>query len=166
MIRFYWNDKLVSCHKTQEEAFEQGLKYLRQHSALPEPGFKRITLRQCSFIDTTEIDWWKHSKILFERFTDWIWYKRYYDSRGVLMDMKRILSEIKGKGYLSLDDITQLTEINPNFLDSFARCYKLTTEEVRVLASEKEITFNMVFEYIEIDYSALAYWLRKSKITP
>lgn len=166
MIIFYWNDKLVSRGETQEEAFEQGFKYLRQHSALPEPGFKRMPLRQCSFIDTTEIDWWKHSKILFERFTDWIWYKRYSDSRGVLIDMKRILSEIKGKGYLSLDDITQLTEINPNFLDSFARCYKLTTEEVKVLASEKEITFDMVFEYIEIRYSALAYWLRKLKIIP
>jgi hypothetical protein len=35
-----------------------------------------------------------------------------------------------------------------------------------VLASEREVTFNMVFEYIEIDYLALAYWLRKSKITP
>ena len=82
------------------------------------------------------------------------------------MDMKRILSEVKRKGYLSLDDITQLTEINPNFLDSFAKCYKLTTEKVRVLASERDITFDMVFEYIEIRYSALAYWLRKGKITP
>ena len=82
------------------------------------------------------------------------------------MDMKRILSEVKRKGYLSLDDITQLTEINPNFLDSFAKCYKLTPEEVRVLASEKEITFSVVFEYIEICYSALAYWLRKAKIAP
>ena len=45
-------------------------------------------------------------------------------------------------------------------------CYKLTAEEVKVLASEKEITFDMVFEYIEIRYLALAYWLRKSKITP
>ena len=164
MIRFYWNDKLVSCHETQEEAFEQGFKYLRQHSALPD--FKRMPHRQCAFVDTTELDRWKHSKILFERFTDWIWYKRYSDNRGVLMDMKRILSEVKRKGYLSLDDITQLTEINPNFLDSFAKCYKLTPEEVRVLASEKEITFSVVFEYIEICYSALAYWLRKSKITP
>ena len=182
MIRFYWNDELVSCHETQEEAFEQGFKYLRQHSALPdfkrmphrqcsfidtiEPDFKRMPHRQCAFVDTTELDWWKHSKILFERFTDWIWYKRYSDSRGVLMDMMRILSEIKRKRYLSLDDITQLTEINPNFLDSFARCYKLTPEEVRVLASERDITFDMVFEYIEIRYSALAYWLRKAKIAP
>lgn len=164
MIRFYWNDKLVSRHETEEEAFEQGFKYLHQHPASPD--FKRMPHRQCSFIDTTEIDWWKHSKILFERFTDWIWYKRYSDSRGVLMDMKRILSEIKGKGYLSLDDITQLTEINPNFLDSFAKCYKLTTEEVKVLAPEKEVTFDMVFEYIEIRYLALAYWLHKAKITP
>lgn len=164
MIRFYWNDKLVSCHETQEEAFEQGFKYLRQYSALPD--FKRMPHRQCAFVDTTELDWWKHSKILFERFTDWIWYKRYSDSRGVLMDMMRILSEIKRKRYLSLDDITQLTEINPNFLDSFARCYKLTPEEVRVLASERDITFDMVFEYIEIRYSALAYWLRKAKIAP
>jgi hypothetical protein len=82
------------------------------------------------------------------------------------MDMKRILLEIKRKGYLSLDDINQLIEINPYFLNNFARCYKLTPEEVKVLASEREVTFNMVFEYIEIDYSALAYWLRKSKITP
>ena len=164
MIRFYWNDKLVSRHETEEEAFEQGFKYLYQHPASPD--FKRMPHRQCSFIDTTEIDWWKHSKILFERFTDWIWYKRYSDNRGVLMDMKRILSEVKRKGYLSLDDITQLTEINPNFLDSFAKCYKLTTEKVRVLASERDITFDMVFEYIEIRYSALAYWLRKGKITP
>jgi hypothetical protein len=164
MIRFYWNDKLVSCHETQEEAFEQGFKYLHQHSALPD--FKRMPHRQCAFVDTTELDWWKHSKRIFERFTDWIWYKRYSDSRGVLMDMKRILSEIKRKGYLSLDDINQLIEINPNFLDSFARCYKLTPEEVRVLASEGEVTFDMVFEYIEIDYSALAYWLRKAEIAP
>lgn len=165
MIIFYWNDKLISRHETQEEAFEQGFKYLHQHPALPD--FKRMPHRQCSFIDTTEVDWWKHSKILFERFADWIRYKRYCDNRGVLIDMKRIFSEIKRKGYLSLDDIVQLTEeINPNFLDSFARCYKLTAEEVKVLASEKEITFDMVFEYIEIRYSALAYWLRKSKITP
>ena len=164
MIRFYWNDKLVSRHETEAEAFEQGFLYLHQHPASPD--FKRMPHRQCSFIDTTEIDWWKHSKILFERFTDWIWYKRYSDNRGVLMDMKRILSEVKRKGYLSLDDITQLTEINPNFLDSFAKCYKLTTEKVRVLASERDITFDMVFEYIEIRYSALAYWLRKGKITP
>ena len=164
MIRFYWNDKLVSRHETQEEAFEQGFKYLHQYPALSD--FKRMPHRQCAFVDTTELDWWKHSKILFERFTDWIWYKRYSDNRGVLMDMKRILSEIKRKGYLSLDDITQLTEINPNFLDSFAMCYKLTAEEVKVLASEKEITFDMVFEYIEIRYLALAYWLRKLKITP
>ena len=164
MIRFYWNDKLVSRHETEEEAFEQGFKYLHQHPASPD--FKRMPHRQCSFVDTTEIDWWKHSKILFERFTDWICYGRYCYNRGVLMDMMRILSEIKGKGYLSLDDITQLTEINPNFLDSFARCYKLTTEEVKVLAPEKEITFDMVFEYIEIRYSALAYWLRKLKIIP
>lgn len=164
MIRFYWNDKLVSRHETQEEAFEQGFKYLHQHPVSPD--FKRMPHGQCSFIDTTEIDRWKHSKLLFERFTDWIWYKRYSDSRGVLMDMKHILSEIKRKGYLSLGDITQLTEINPNFLDSFARCYKLTAEEVKVLASEKEITFDMVFEYIEIRYSALAYWLRKGKIAP
>ena len=166
MIRFYWNDKLISRHETQEEAFEKGFKYLRQHSALPEPGFKRMPHRQCSFVDTTELDWWKHSKILFERFTDWIWYKRYSDNRGVLMDMMRIFSEIKRKGYLSLDDINCLTEVNPNFLDSFARCYKLTTEEVKVLASEKEITFSVVFEYIETRYSALAYWLRKAKIAP
>jgi hypothetical protein len=163
MIRFYWNDKLVSCDKTQEEAFEQGFKYLHQHPASPD--FKLMPHRQCSFVDTTEIDWWKHSKILFERFTDWIYYKRYSDNRGVLMDMKRILSEIKRKGYLSLDDINQLIEINPYFLNNFARCYKLIPEEVKVLASEREVTFNMVFEYIEIDYSALAYWLRKSKIT-
>lgn len=164
MIRFYWNDKLVSCHETQEEAFEQGFKYLHQHPASPD--FKRMPHRQCSFIDTTEIDRWKHSKILFERFTDWIWYKRYSDNRGVLMDMMRIFSEIKRKRYLSLDDINCLTEVNPNFLDSFARCYKLTTEEVKVLASEKEITFSVVFEYIETRYSALAYWLRKAKIAP
>jgi hypothetical protein len=80
--------------------------------------------------------------------------------------MKRILSEIKRKGYLSLDDINQLTEVDPDFLRSFAKCYKLTLEEVKVLASKREVTFNMVFEYIEIRYSALAYWLRKSKITP
>ena len=164
MIRFYWNDKLVSYHETQEEAFEQGFKYLHQHPASPD--FKLMPHRQCSFVDTTEINWWKHSRILFERFTDWIYYKRYSDNRGVLMDMKRILSEIKRKGYLSLDDINQLIEINPYFLNNFARCYKLTPEDVKVLASEREVTFNMVFEYIEIDYSALAYWLRKSKITP
>jgi hypothetical protein len=164
MIRFYWNDKLVSYHETQEEAFEQGFNYLHQHPASPD--FKRMPHRQCSFVDTAEIDWWKHSKILFERFTDWICYKRYSDNRGVLMDMKRILSEIKRKGYLSLDDINQLIQINPYFLNNFARCYKLTPEEVKVLASEREVTFNMVFEYIEIDYSALAHWLRKSKITP
>ena len=164
MIKFYWNDKLVSCHETQEEAFEQGFKHLCQHSALPD--FKRMPHRQCAFVNTTETNWWKHSKLLFERFTDWIWYKRYSDNRGVLMDMKHILSEIKRKGYLSLDDINCLTEVNPNFLDSFARCYKLTTEEVKVLASEKEITFSVVFEYIEARYSALAYWLRKAKIAP
>ena len=164
MIRFYWNDKLVARYETQEEAFEQGFKYLHQYPALSD--FKRMPHRQCVFVDTTELDWWKHSKRIFEWFTDWIWYKRYSDSRDVLMDMKRILSEIKRKGYLSLDDINQLIEINPNFLDSFARCYKLTPEEVRVLASEGEVTFDMVFEYIEIDYSALAYWLRKGKIAP
>ena len=164
MIRFYWNDKLVARYETQEEAFEQGFKYLHQYPALSD--FKRMPHRQCAFVDTTELDRWKHSKILFERFTDWIWYKRYSDNRGALMDMKRILSEVKRKGYLSLDDITRLTEIGVNFLDSFARCYKLTAEEVKVLASEKEITFDMVFEYIEIRYSALAYWLRKGKIAP
>ena len=164
MIKFYWNDRLVSCHETEEEAFEQGFRYLHQHPALPD--FKHMPHRQCSFVDTTEIDWWKHSKRIFEWFTDWIWCKRYCDNRGVLMDMMRILSEVKRKGYLSLDDITQLTEINPSFLDSFAKCYKLTSEEIKVLASEREVTFDMVFEYIEIRYSALAYWLRKSKIAP
>lgn len=96
----------------------------------------------------------------------WIWYKRYCDNRGVFIDMKRILSEVKRKGYLSLDDITQLTEINPNFLHSFAKYYKLTSKEVRRLASKKEITFNMVFEYIKIRYwIGLADWLHKLEIT-
>lgn len=75
------------------------------------------------------------------------------------------MSEIESNNQQK-DDITQLTEINPNFLDSFAKCYKLTPEEVKVLAPEKEVTSDVVFEYIEIRYSALAYWLRKLKITP
>lgn len=66
------------------------------------------------------------------------------------MDIERILLEVEKKGYLSLDDITQLIEINPDFLDSFANYYKLTSKELRMLAFERGITFDMVFEYIKI----------------
>ena len=66
------------------------------------------------------------------------------------MDIERILLEVERKGYLSLDDITQLIEINPDFLDSLANYYELTPRELRILAFERDITFDMVFEYIKI----------------
>ena len=63
-IQFFWNNKLISKHKTKEEAFKQALSFMKDQN------FGFWEKYSCSFLDTTDQE---SESRLYKKFDDWIW---------------------------------------------------------------------------------------------
>lgn len=63
-------------------------------------------------------------------------------------NVKQVLLIVKNKGYLTLEEIMQLTEQDAKFLENFARFLNKTPETVRIEASKRKILSKQLFEFI------------------
>ena len=63
-------------------------------------------------------------------------------------NVKQVLLIVKNKGYLTLEEIMQLTEQDAKFLENFARFLNKTPETVRIEAAEHQILSKHLFEFI------------------
>lgn len=63
-------------------------------------------------------------------------------------NVEQVLLIVKDKGYLTLEDIMQLTEQDAKFLENFARFLNKTPETVRIEAAEHQILSKQLFEFI------------------
>ena len=66
MIQFFWNDKLISNHKTKKEAFLKALAFLKRD----DQNFGFWKKYSCSFLDTTDQE---SESQLCREFDSWIW---------------------------------------------------------------------------------------------
>jgi hypothetical protein len=63
-------------------------------------------------------------------------------------NVKQILLIVKNKGYLTLEEIMQLTEQDAKFLENFARFLNKTPETVKIEASKHQILSKHLLEFI------------------
>ena len=64
MIQFFWNDKFISDHKTEKEAFLKALAFMKDRN------FGFWAKFSCSFLDTTDQE---SESRLCRKFDSWIW---------------------------------------------------------------------------------------------